>query len=276
MDIDRGFVRIAEGLVHYRFCGSGGAAPLYMIHASPASSLGLQPLMAALGETRRVIAPDTLGNGDSAPPGPDAPDMDYYAGSVARVLDALGIDQADIYGSHTGAHIACELAIRHPDRVRRVIFDGVGLMSHETRADYLARYAPEMRPDDWGRHFTWAWNFIRDQTLYFPYFKTDPDRARGLPVPPAESIHGLAVEVLKSITTYHKGYRAAFRHPDRERLPLVNRPALVMANVDDPLHVSTDEAAALVPGSRKALLPSARTPQGMAATIEAITRFLDG
>ena len=276
MNIDRGFVRIAEGLVHYRTCGEGSAAlPLYMVHASPASSITLESLLPDLGATRRVIAPDTLGNGDSAPPTPEAPDMDYYGDSVARVLDAMGLDRVDIYGSHTGAHIACEVAIRHPDRVRRVVFDGLSMFTPQEQAENLANYAPQMEVDDYGRHLLWAWHFIREQTLFFPYFKRDPDHARNLPMPPTTTINRLVVEVLKGLTTYHKGYRASFRHDVRSRLPLITQRTLVSVTEDDPLMSGLDEAAALVRDGVKALLPSSSAPGGHAAKIAAFTAFLD-
>jgi len=46
--VDRAFVRLAEGLVHYRHAGDGGV-PLYMAHSGPGSSHGLAPLVAAFG-----------------------------------------------------------------------------------------------------------------------------------------------------------------------------------------------------------------------------------
>ena len=36
-----------------------------------------------------LIAPDTLGNGDSAPPGIDRPDIAYFADSMRRMIDVL-------------------------------------------------------------------------------------------------------------------------------------------------------------------------------------------
>lgn len=66
--IDRDFVRIDEGQVHYRAVGdvTSGTRPLVLIHASPASAYNLQPLMGKLGQLRDqpLYAPDTLGNGD--------------------------------------------------------------------------------------------------------------------------------------------------------------------------------------------------------------------
>jgi len=278
MDIDRAFVRIAEGQVHYRTCGpdSHTALPLYMIHASPSSSLNLCPLMAKLSERRRVIAPDTLGFGDSAPPAQDVPDAHDYADSVARVMDALGLETCDLYGSHTGAHIATEFAVLHPDRVRRLVFDGIGMFSEEDKIDFLANYAPEMQPDEFGRHLIWAWNFIRDQVIHFPYFRRLPEFRRSEAVmPPPEAMQPIVVEVLKALTTYHKGYRAAFRHNDRERLPLITHKTFCMASEDDPLNAGVEEAAALVPNSEKAVLPSESTTQGLADKAAIILAFLD-
>ncbi len=276
MQIDRGFVRIDEGLVHYRHCGEpSDAPPLYMIHASPASSIAVAGLMGHLGATRKVYAPDTLGNGDSAPPALDKPQMDYYAETVTRVLDGLGLDQVDMFGSHTGAHISSEVAIRYPDRVRRLVFDGVAMFTEDERRECLENYAPEMAPDIYGNHLNWAWHFVRDQGAYFPYFKRDPEHVRSVPMPSADVLHAITVEVMKAIRTYHKGYRAAFSHNIRERLPLIEQTTFCMASDSDPLNPGVDETARLVKNSHKAILPGEETPEGVKGKAEAIQRFLD-
>ncbi|NKB44125.1 MAG: alpha/beta fold hydrolase [Alphaproteobacteria bacterium] len=277
--VDRAFVRIAEGQVHYRTCGDGAnetTSPLYMIHASPSSSVNLVPLMQELGKSRRVIAPDTLGFGDSPPPTQDVPNADDYAESVIRIMDALGIETCDLYGSHTGAHIACELAIHYPDRVQRLVFDGIGMFSPDDKEDFLANYAPEVQPDEFGQHLIWAWNFVRDQVLHFPYFRRTPEfRQPTASMPPPEAIQQIVLEVLKGLTTYHKGYRAAFRHPDRDRLPLIRHRTLCAASDTDPLKDGVDEAAALVPDSVKTILPGERTAEDVAAKAAQIVAFLD-
>ncbi len=277
--IDRSFVRIREGQVHVRRAGppaAGGAPkPLWMVHASPASSVSLTGLMAALAPGRPVIAPDTLGNGDSAPPEPAAPDIAYYADSSLRVMDALGIDKADLYGSHTGAHIVAEMAIARPDRFGRVILDGIAMFSPEEKRDVLANYAPAVQPDFFGGHFHWAWNFVRDQAWYFPYFRRDVAHLRLTDPPSADVLHRTAVEVLKSIRTYHLAYRAAFAHADRERLPLVRLPTLVMADDTDPLRAGVDVAASVLPGALKTILQDSAAPDALARKAALYERFLD-
>ena len=276
----RGFVSIDEGQAHYRRrtitpsaeAASGASPlPLWMIHASPSSSLELTGLMRALS-SRDCIAPDTLGNGDSAPAKPAVPDMPYYADASFRVMDALGIEQVDLYGSHTGAHIAVEMAIAQPARVRRVILDGIGMFSAETKAEYLARYAPAITPDEFGSQFLWALQFVRDQGWFFPYFKRDTAHLRNVDPAPAESLHATVVEVLEAIKTYH---RAAFAHPDRERLPKVTAPTLVMADDVDPLRVGVSEAAALLPHAQSAIIENSMAADGLARKAKRIMEFLD-
>lgn len=275
VDVDRAFVRIEEGLVHYRHAGvrdDAKANPVYVAHAGPGSSAGYAPLIADLGQSRFVIAPDTLGNGDSAPPKENGLDLDYYADSIRRILDALEIDQVDFFGSHTGAHIGCELAIAHPDRIRKIVFDGIGVFDEDMRKDMLANYAPEIKPDEFGSQFTWAWHFVRDQSIHFPYFMRDPEHRLKSSVPSAGALHGMVTEVLKAVTTYHNGYRAVFRHETGKRLPLVKTPALFLASEADPLHIYLDDVAALIPGSEKRLV---KRVDGLIGRSKAVLEFFN-
>ncbi|MEE8307772.1 MAG: alpha/beta hydrolase [Gammaproteobacteria bacterium] len=275
MEINRAFVRIDEGLIHYRHAGEskdGGPLPLYMMHAGPGSSKGLSDLIALFGESRPVIAADTLGFGDSVPPEPEEPDLVYYADSVIRVLDALGLDKIDVYGSHTGANIGMEIAIAHPDRVRKLVFDGVALFDPALAADMLENYAPLITPQENGEHFIWAWNFIKDMGVYFPHYKRDAEHYLGKEPWPAAVLHDYVIEVMKAMNHYHKGYNAVFRHKTHERLPLLRVPTFCMAHEADPLHVSVEEAAALVPDSQHLVLPFTA---GADQKTDAIVKFLD-
>lgn len=81
--------------------------------------------LAAAG--RRVVAFDNRGHGGSGKPhDPDAYPAPLMAEDARRLLDHLGIERADIIGYSMGARIAAFLALRHPQRVRRVVFSGLG------------------------------------------------------------------------------------------------------------------------------------------------------
>jgi 3-oxoadipate enol-lactonase len=67
-----------------------------------------------------VIAPDTRGAGQSS-----APDEPYsiamFADDLAGLLDALGLARAHVVGASMGGFIAQEFALRHPERLDRLV-----------------------------------------------------------------------------------------------------------------------------------------------------------
>lgn len=272
--IRRGFVDVAEGQVAYRRAGTAAGVTLVMLHASPGSSKMLEPLVDALGARRTVVAPDTLGNGDSSPPAQSVPTIFDFADATLRAIDALGLDRVDLYGTHTGASIAMEIAIAHPERVRRLVLDGIGLYAPAEQRELLAVYAPEIVPDHNGSQLNWAWHFCRDQFVFWPWFKRDREHVRATGLPPAGELHAMVVEVLKAIGTYHLSYRAAFRHPKHERLPLLRVPTLVCCDPGDMLFAALDGVVALVPGCRRAEVGSGGDVSGVARTAQVIGEFL--
>lgn len=278
-DCDRAFVRIVEGSMHYRHAGDAttGHRPVWMMHASPASSRSVEPLalaVATLGR-RRVLAPDTPGNGDSAPLHLSDPELGDYADAFLRMLDALQIDRVDLYGFHTGAHIGIEMAIRHPDRIGRLALDGLLWLEAKEREDFLAQYAPPLEFDHAGTQVFRALQFIRDQAWFFPHFKRDPQHNLGGGAMPPELLHTLTVDLLKAASTYHLAYRAVFRHQLAERLPKLPQPALLMADGGDPTRESVRRAAALVPNAVTAIGGEGWSPDGLAAKAKRIVEFLD-
>ncbi len=275
--IDRDFVRIREGQVHLRRClprEGAGAAPLVLLHSSPVASGSLVPLMRALAGGRLLVAPDTLGNGDSAPPDRGDPGLDYFADAALRLLDVLGLNRVDLYGVRTGALISAEVAIARPDRVRRLVLDEVSLPAEGEMERALETHSPEVEPDDMGRHLLWAWHVMRDHSLFHPWFARDRDHRLHLGLPPAGDLHESTLEVLKGLRTFHHSYRAAFRHPRRRRLPLIRVPTLVL---EDPAHLASGAArdvAALVPGAALGRLPDGL--EATAARAAVIEEFLSG
>ena len=146
--VRRGFIDVVGGQIHYRYAGSSKAPPLVLIHASPGSSKSLEPLIHAFAPRRWVIAPDTMGNGDSAADEmPVQPEISYFAGRALEALQCLGIEKFDLYGTHTGGSIAAEIAIQVPGQVRHLVIDGIGLYPDDLQRELLERYAPAMKPD---------------------------------------------------------------------------------------------------------------------------------
>lgn len=273
--IRRGFVDLPLGQVHYRAAGSGGDRPLVLLHASPGSSRTLDPLTARLGRTRRVIAPDTLGNGDSSAPPAEVRDIRDFAASALEAIDALGLTAFDLYGTHTGAGIAAEIAIAAPGRVRRLVLDGVGLYSETEIGDMLERYAPALEPDLEARHVMWIWHFVRDTYSFWPWYHRDAAHARAVGLPCADVLHDKFVDVLKATRTYHLSYRASIAQRKRERFPLIAVPTLVACARGDMLFRWHEEVCSLIPGAQRVVTEGIGTADAAEATARAIAGFLD-
>ncbi len=237
--IRRGFADLAHGQLHYREAGKGDV--LLAFHASPGSSRQMTGLIAEFASAMRAIAPDTPGNGDSV--ALEDADIADLAAAMLALLDSLGIARAHLYGSHTGAAIAAELALLAPERVRSVTLDGVGHWEGAELAEALALYAQPFEADLDGEYLGRLFTFCRNQYLFYPWYReTDAARRTG-DLPPPESLHGLVTEVMKASVTYQRNYHAAFRWDAPRRLPLLAVPALFMASESDPLFAATRELA---------------------------------
>lgn len=276
-EIRRGFIDAGAGQIHYRQAGAArtGQRALVMLHSNPVSSRSLEPLMARLAAGRLVVAPDTPGLGDSTPLAMAAPEIPDFARPVAAAIDGLGLGMIDLYGSHTGANMALELALQMPDRVGRLILDGIALYSPEERSDLLANYAVEMKPDLSGSYLLQAWHFMRDQSVFWPWFHRTADHLRQVGLPDARGLHADVLDVLKALETYHLAYRASFSYDKEERLPKLTVPTLIATSRADIFYSTQDRVAALVPDSLKLDLPSTADPGYLDTAARVFAEFLD-
>jgi pimeloyl-ACP methyl ester carboxylesterase len=275
-NIRRRFVDIPGGQVHLRCAGEKARGfPLVMLHASPGSSKMVEPLMRAFAGSRPVFAPDTLGNGDSTPPDEPAPLLDTFVDAHVAALDGLGLDCVDLYGTHTGGNIACEIAIRNPARVRHLILDGISLYAESERNEMLERYAPALTLSEDGSHLLWIWTFVRDAYLFWPWYKRDAAHVRGVGLPSAEALHDKFVEVAKAARSYHLSYRAAITYRKEDRLKLVRVPTLLCCARSDMLLAYFDQVAALMPGAQRLVTAGYGDADAMAETVAAMRSFLD-
>lgn len=107
---------------------SGGAgAPVLLIHGSgPGVSAwaNWRLVMPALAQQARVIAPDMVGFGYTERPQGFVYSMDAWVRQAVGLLDALGIERTDLVGNSFGGGLSLALAIRHPERVRRLVLMG--------------------------------------------------------------------------------------------------------------------------------------------------------
>jgi pimeloyl-ACP methyl ester carboxylesterase len=105
--------------MYYEVHGKGD--PVVLLHGSFMTiTNNWQDMIAGLSKTRQVIAVEMQGHGRTAD---IKRDFSYanLAADVAAMLDYLKIDQADLIGYSMGGGVAMQVAIRHPEKVRKVV-----------------------------------------------------------------------------------------------------------------------------------------------------------
>jgi pimeloyl-ACP methyl ester carboxylesterase len=122
--------------LHYETRGSG---PLLVLVGAPMSAAHFGPLADALAADHTVVTLDPRGVAGSRVDDPDQDSTpELRADDVAAILDALGAESADVFGSSGGAVTGLALVARHPERVRT-------LLAHEPPLLELLPDAAEQR-----------------------------------------------------------------------------------------------------------------------------------
>ncbi|WP_236792185.1 alpha/beta fold hydrolase [Amycolatopsis sp. GM8] len=117
---------------HLVTAGNDHGEPLLLLHGTgpgATGALSFQPLLPSL-TAYRCLMPDLVGFGHSSHPqtlaaGP-GPWFARRVEAVLQLLDELGLDRVHVVGHSYGARVALELAIRVPERIRRVVLLAAG------------------------------------------------------------------------------------------------------------------------------------------------------
>jgi 3-oxoadipate enol-lactonase len=105
----------------YRESGLPSAPPLVLLHALGESSGDWEQVAAALSGSWHVYALDLRGHGRSDWPGTYT--LALLRDDVIAFLDALELPEVTIIGHSMGGAVAYLLAMRQPDRVRRLVLE---------------------------------------------------------------------------------------------------------------------------------------------------------
>jgi pimeloyl-ACP methyl ester carboxylesterase len=114
------YLTVRDTRVHVAEAGSETDPAVLLLHGFPEHWYAWRDVLTALASDRRVIAVDLPGFGWSAP------SAHGYATAervrvVLAILDALGLETADLVGHDWGAWLAFRVALDAPQRVRRLV-----------------------------------------------------------------------------------------------------------------------------------------------------------
>ena len=124
MTLSKRSYALVNGLnMYYEIHGEG--QPLVLLHgALSAIGTSFSKVLPQLSSTRQVIAVEQQAHGHTADI--DRPlTYEQMADDTAALLQQLGFEKADLFGWSMGAGIALQIAIRHPEVVRKLVLASV-------------------------------------------------------------------------------------------------------------------------------------------------------
>ncbi len=107
-------------LLSFHEIGNSSGQPLLFLHGLGASFKQTTSALTDLPGIR-LIAPDMPGHGESLDFDPETFSFDSFADHVITLLDHLGIESTDLGGLSMGSGIALNLALRYPERIKKII-----------------------------------------------------------------------------------------------------------------------------------------------------------
>lgn len=227
--IYKGFLDIGGKSLHFVRRGKGPA--LVLLHAAPCSAKVMAPLQAKWAAHFTTVAFDLPGFGFSDPPDADPVATADLADMIAAGIRRLGLSHVMLYGRHTGAGVAVEIARRQPDLCHFVLTDGYPVFAAPYSDERLAEYLPAIEPRWDGGHLTWTWFRYREQHVFWPWDRPVSAHRADTDVPEIDFLYRGTTELLTAADTYARIYASAFRHPglaviDEVKVPVCygNRP----------------------------------------------------
>lgn len=112
--------------IQLNYLERGAGTPLLLLHGNGENLEYFRSQIDFFSASYRVIAVDTRGHGGS--PRGEAPfTIAQFAEDLLSFMDSLHLSSAHILGFSDGGNIALCFALKHPERVRRLILNGANL-----------------------------------------------------------------------------------------------------------------------------------------------------
>lgn len=125
----------------YRCFGDPIGTPMVLLQHFMGNLDNYDPAITdALAMGREVILTDNRGVGLSTGAAPET--VAGMARDAASLIDALGLEQVDLFGFSMGGHVAQQIAIDRPELVRRLVLVGTGPRG----GDGMDQLAPDVVP----------------------------------------------------------------------------------------------------------------------------------
>ena len=220
--------------------GGGEAVPIVFLHGVGSDKSVWRPQLDAFAPTRRALAFDYPGYGDSSAAAPGTT-RDGYARAMVAAMDALGITQAHVCGLSLGGVVA--IAIHHlaPSRCRSLILADSFAVHPDGRGIYERSLAASRGP---------GMRALAEQRTPFLLAAQTP-----------QSVHDEVRATMARIdpAAFAIGAKAVWLADQRGRAAAIAVPTLVLVGAEDAVTpvVLSEELAATIPGARLEVITGA-------------------
>jgi 3-oxoadipate enol-lactonase len=251
-----GSIATARGRIGYIEAGGGDATPIIFLHGVGSDKNVWRPQLDHFGQSRRAVAFDYPGYGESELI--ERATRDDFAAAILAAMNALQIDRAHVCGLSLGGVIAIAMHAAAPARCASLII-----------ADSFA-----VHPDGQGIH---------DRSVAASRSMTMRElaEARTGVLLGSAAIGQLRAEVIETMAAinpagYRIGAEAVWLADQRERATAIDVPTLILVGEEDGITppALSEELARIVPGShlmrisQAGHLANAEQPHAFNAAIE--------
>jgi pimeloyl-ACP methyl ester carboxylesterase len=148
--------------LYYESLGSG--RPMILLHGGLAAGEMFGPILPTLAAEHRVVVVDLQGHGRTADI--DRPlDHKLLADDIAALIDHLGLDRPDLVGYSFGGGVAFWTAVKHPEKVGKLVMASANARRDAIPAEMLAQQAQVKAA---------AAEFMRDTPMFELYQRLAP------------------------------------------------------------------------------------------------------
>ena len=229
-------IETARGRIGMVETGSGDETSIIFLHGVGSDKSVWRPQLEHFGKTRRALALDYPGYGESDL-GPNAT-RDGFAAAMLAAMDALGIGEAHVCGLSLGGIIAIAMHSAAPDRCASLVLADSFAVHPQGQAIYDRSIA--------------ASHDIRALA---------EARVGALLVSEDPAIRSEVVETMAAIDpeAYRVGARAVWLADQRERAAAIRVPTLVICGEEDAITPPSlsEELVSLIRDSKLSIIPGA-------------------
>jgi len=224
--------------MYYEIHGSGH--PLVLIHGGGSTlQTTFGTIMPLLAKTHQVIAVELQSHGHTS--NRDTPEtFEQDADDVAALLKQLGITAADIFGFSNGGNTAMQIAIRHPQCVRKLV-----LASAFYKREGL---------------YPWFWDFMKEPKIEMmpqiykdKYLEINPGNLTGL-----QAMHDNDARRMQGFKDWKDEYLKAIKAP--AFIIIGDRDVVRPEHAVEMLHLINNSRLAILPGDHGSYIGEIMTP----------------